>query len=547
MLNKMSLRKRLYIGFSAALFMLLLSNVIGIQKVNYISDSLTEITDVNSLKQRYAINFRGSVHDRAISVRDVVLVEKPDEINALKQEIKTLKSFYDTSNSAMKAMMNDASLFSAKELDIISRINSIRDKTLPLIKQIIALKEAGNDSEAKQVLLEQAKPAFVTWLAVINEFIDHQEQKNQETTPLARDVADGFQSTMLIITAIAAALCLLIAKLIIDNLYKALGAEPSDAAQVVATMARGDLTDRVESKHSNSMLYSIKEMQTNLTSIVKSIKSAANEVSEQSSHLQDTSKNVSSDASTQADLTSRTLSNLEEMQTRLDHIAEIAMQTEQNSKETTEFSKKGTLAVSRSANEIESISVTVNDTVVQVRKLESTVKEIGAIVGVISSISEQTNLLALNAAIEAARAGETGRGFAVVADEVRTLAGRTGDATNQIQAIITELQKETIASVNAMEKTQPLVENGKALTSEANQILIDIEKQALESLKNVQSVVQATHSQVSSINEIAQAMEQIKGMSERTIHSLDENLAAANGLNLVSIDLRDKVEFFKVS
>lgn len=67
------LRFRLLVGFSIAPVIMIVLNVIGIQKVNDIEKSLTTINDVNSVKQRYAINFRGSVHDRAISLRDVVL------------------------------------------------------------------------------------------------------------------------------------------------------------------------------------------------------------------------------------------------------------------------------------------------------------------------------------------------------------------------------------------------------------------------------------------------------------------------------------------
>lgn len=35
------------------------------------------------MKQRYAINFRGSVHDRAIAVRDVVLARTDAELQSL--------------------------------------------------------------------------------------------------------------------------------------------------------------------------------------------------------------------------------------------------------------------------------------------------------------------------------------------------------------------------------------------------------------------------------------------------------------------------------
>ncbi|GLS91117.1 hypothetical protein GCM10007916_21860 [Psychromonas marina] len=87
-----------------------------------------------------------------------------------------------------------------------------------------------------------------------------------------------------------------------------------------------------------------------------------------------------------------------------------------------------------------------------VNDVNSEMKEIGAIVGLITGITEQTNLLALNAAIEAARAGKHGRGFSVVADEVRNLATRTSEAASHIGKITTKLSKESQMAVNYMEQ-----------------------------------------------------------------------------------------------
>lgn len=546
-LENLTINQRLNLGFGILLLMLVTLTVLGIQKVNNISHALTDLTDVNSVKQRHAINYRGSVHDRAIAVRDVSLATSRRQLDNFTSEIRELEQFYVESEDAMQSMINSGVTFTSDELVILDEIEQVKRKTLPLIQNIIELRREQEIQRAKQLVMEKARPAFIEWLRVINEFIDYQEQQNKVTTQLARGVADGFQELMIVITAIATIIGFFIARIIVKSLHKSLGGELAEAQNTLSEIALGNLAIEVRTIHSGSMLGSLAGMQRTLSETVSRIFTASEKMSLQTRSVSESSQTANSAAEAQALLTEETTKKLAVMQQQLSDVAEIANKTEANSIQTTEYSKNGREATSRSADEMERIAETVNMTVEQIKQLESTTKEIGSIVNVISSISEQTNLLALNAAIEAARAGESGRGFAVVADEVRELAKRTGDATNQIETIICEVQKETAASVIAMEKTQPLVESGQSLTSQTHKLLVQIERQAQASLTNVQQVSSATSQQVDTIHELTEAMEEISQGSSSSIGALHTSLNAISELDKLSEELKQSVGFFQLA
>ena len=86
--KNLSLKGQLFIGFGIILAFIIIIAATGYIKIKFVDNTLTKISDNNAVKQRYAINFRGSVHDRAIAVRDVVLLEDSVELEATLNQIK---------------------------------------------------------------------------------------------------------------------------------------------------------------------------------------------------------------------------------------------------------------------------------------------------------------------------------------------------------------------------------------------------------------------------------------------------------------------------
>ena len=543
-LAQLKVRTRLALGFGTLVALMTALTIVGVQKVNFIDMTLSKVTDINSLKQRYAINYRGSVHDRAIAIRDVAIARDMQEIRIFEEEILQLEKFYRQSEESMQNMIANDVPFTDREKEILHSIDEIQAKTLPLVQEVMVKKRSGESVTA--LLLGQVRPSFAEWLKAINEFIDYQEDLNQQLTPVAREQASGFQSLMLILSSVALVISIMVGFVIERSFRRSLGGEPYVAQHAIKQMAKGELAQNHNMSEAGSILHSLCLMSEKLSSIVCNIRGASEQLVEQVEVVSHGSSTVFDSAQQQACLTEQMAMRLEEMHSSIDEIAKVVNLSEQNSLNTSENARNSRVRIAAVAEQMLSVTVAVNGTVEQVKELEAKTRDIGGIVNMISGISEQTNLLALNAAIEAARAGESGRGFAVVADEVRSLAKRTGEATTQIEAMLKDVQAQTIASVSAMESTQPQVESCQKNTEEASHLLVSIEQQSQDSLNRVRDIAIATEEQVQVISELVVAMDQISSMTNESIDSMKNNEVASQKLNALSNKLKQEVTFFKV-
>lgn len=155
-------------------------------------------------------------------------------------------------------------------------------------------------------------------------------------------------------------------------------------------------------------------------------------------------------ASGQQMQTSSVASAMEQMEAATRSVEASAESTVTASDLALQESSNGTRVTETAIEAIAALKSRIEQATGVIERLDAQSQNVGGVLDVIQKIAEQTNLLALNAAIEAARAGEQGRGFAVVADEVRTLASRTHNSTEEINRIISSLQEDAQAAVDAM-------------------------------------------------------------------------------------------------
>ncbi|WP_417568215.1 methyl-accepting chemotaxis protein [Marinobacter sp.] len=545
MFGQLTVAKRLALGFGLILSLMIVISLIGNNRVGFIDRTLTEVGDGAAVKQRYAINFRGSVHDRAIAIRDAVLVENDSALRRHLQDIEQLKVFYREAAGPMDAMFRDQGATN-REKELLDAIKEIERRALVLTDALLERRLAGNIEGARSFLLSDVSGAYSEWLKRINAFIDHQEGVIAANVDEVRTTASNFNALILSVTGAAVILSVLVAWVIIRRLKGILGGEPEDVARAIRQLADGELSQDIRTRYPDSVMGALQDTVERLAGIIREVRAAAEELSSSSSELESTSDNNSRQIRLQASEAEQMAAAVNQMAATVNEVAGFAASAATATRKADAEVESGNRVVQDTAASIGKLASTLDQATQTVQRVSEDSANIGKIIEVINAIAEQTNLLALNAAIEAARAGTHGRGFAVVADEVRSLASRTQDSTREIQDMIGNLQTGAGDAANVMESSRELARTTVDKTTEAEAALARI-RQEVGAINDMNAqIASASEEQSSVAEEVNRNISRIHDVTVETSAGSEQVAGASRDLAVLAGQLRSRVSFFQL-
>ncbi|WP_088549952.1 methyl-accepting chemotaxis protein [Paenibacillus aquistagni] len=193
-------------------------------------------------------------------------------------------------------------------------------------------------------------------------------------------------------------------------------------------------------------------------------------------------------------------------------------------------------------------------------QLQVQTNHIGNMNAVVSNIAAQTGLLALNASIEAARAGEHGRGFAVVASEVRKLADESAQSADEINQLVSTIQKDNQNVIQTMRMVQQEFDTGINLVQHAGTQFYEIEESInsvaahLEDVSATMEEISAGSDQMnatafhikSSIEQMTQNIEDVASSTEEQLASMEEVQSSSQHLAHLAEDLQQAASRFSI-
>ncbi|WP_258239793.1 methyl-accepting chemotaxis protein [Pseudidiomarina homiensis] len=484
------------------------------------------------------------------------------ELNALQQDFALIIAASSDQND--KLLIDEVSRRDADNRALLQALKAHSDSSASMQGYLIELEnnydafsktllndyanavESGNDELVYQRIAVDGAPLFEALRKSIAK-IENETRAN--ITAAQAEMKSEFNQLETILWWVALFL-LVVGSLLAWLLSRHISRPIAELSAVAESIAKGQLPKDIQvadrSDEVGRLSYAFAEMTNYLRELVEELNEGINVLASSSEEILTVTNKVASSTQETATAVSEIATTVEEVKQTANVSGEKSKSVLESTEKTRAEAQQGRQSVDETLGSMSEIREQMQAVASSIMRLGEQSQAIGEIVASVGELAEKSNLLGVNASIEAAKAGEAGKGFAIVAQEVKALADQSKDATVQVRNILGEIQRSMNKAVLLSEQSSKAVETGYEQAQASGNVIQMLSERIEENSDMATQIASSSQQQNIGMDQIAQAMENIRQASQDNVsgaHQVDE---AAKNLNQLGQKLQALAARFKV-
>jgi methyl-accepting chemotaxis protein WspA len=605
MLNNLSVKQKLYLGFGSILAIILVLLLVAYYNFNRLSEA--NGWDKHTMDVMLAIdNVSNNVLEVQVEVRGYYLTGDATRLARIKQELADLPPALQKLQTLTQDNPSQATRLAKVRTHLD---NWIKDVVEP---QVARRQELGSTAGAADAIGRAQSSQLQQGSPLINSIHTALEEATAEESRLLADRSKNsadLQRSMLLVLSAGGLACIVLAVVVAYLLAKALLAPLNNLTQAVSRIAAGDPGARAEvisadelgqvTVEFNRMAQAIQDSQAreladtnllrskvdallqvvskaasgdltgtitvtgedaigrlghglatmfdNLRALLNNVQKAGIQVTTSATEIAASAKQQEATGVEQAQTSVEVLSTTKEISANTSQL----LKTMEGATAVADFTTSATAEAQENLKRMDETMqhmVAATDSIsAKLAALSEKASNINSVLTTITKVADQTNILSLNAAIEAEKAGEAGRGFSVVATEIRRLADQTSVSTWDIEQMLKEMQSAVSASVMGMDKFSEEIRRSVGEVRQVTDQLSGVMDQVQKLAPQFDAVLQGMQSQAVGAQQISETMMQLNDATQQTVESLKATSEAVHQLQYAAGDLQGSVASFAVA
>jgi methyl-accepting chemotaxis protein len=599
MFSSMKVGTRLAIAFAIVVVLLGTIIAVGVNRMAAINEGLRAVTEENNAEMAHATALRSSIFELSISVRNLMLFTDPDKSAKELQTARTSVEKFETHLDGLSRMFDNIASTNATEKEILGKIKSGWAEVRPIYLHTAELGSEMKHQDAYKYYFFESDGSVknAAFRETIQKLVDLEEQLSGEQAAEAAKTYQNARNLMLTLGGAACLLAVFAALLVTRSILKQLGGEPAYAAELLQTVADGnlDVDVKVKSGDDSSMLFAVHGMISRLKRVISGqqrVVEAANrgDFNErvELEGLAGFQKQMGEGLNLLAETTGssiedvkRTLRALSEgdLTTTIDKDYQGAfgeMKTYANDtvfklsaiiSEVNTAAQALTTAAEQVAATSQSLSQGASEQAASVEETSASMEEMTASISQNTDNAKVTDTMASKAAGEAAEGGdavkETVSAMKQIAQKISIIddiayqtnllalnaaieAARAGEHGKGFAVVAAEVRKLAERSQVAAQEISTVASGSVELAEKAGTLLDQIVPSIRKTSDLVQEISAASQEQSTGVSQINSAITQLSQTTQQTAASSEELSATAEEMNSQAGQLKDTMGFFRL-